>query len=396
MYNWAKTVKYTKKQVYPKTLEELITISKKNKYTILGGGHSFINIDGGGHLINIKHFKQILELDTTNNTITAEAGIKLYELEDFLKTFNRGICSVGSIREQTLAGAASNCVNSLGGNYYTQFCDIILEINCIDNTGTLRTIKGNDLKYYSVHLGSLCGLIYSMKIRICDKTFLKYYDDYVELCKLQDYITHTLSLKKDILCEFMYFWKHPIVSVLLAEPFKPLIRVDETKIPSNNDSIACEENKRTYKNKDLYDPIKHAKIYHKKVITDGIKSVNRERNHIKKDGINIIHYSKLWFRSGKVVTKPVIYMEFYVPVDFTIDTINLLILVGAQNISHYIQLRPFKKSSHLLCPSYGENVTSILFGTYASDIIKNFHIIRALNEIGVRWHWGEMLDIFYV
>lgn len=394
MKNWAKTVKYPKKQIYPTTLEQLMTLSKQHKYTVLGGGHSFINIDGGGPLVNIQHFHRILELDTTNNTVTAEAGIKIHELEDFLKPFNRCICSVGSIRDQTLAGSAANCVNSLGGNYCTQFCDILLEIHCIDNTGTLRTIAGHELKYYSVHLGSLCGLIYSIKIRISDKTFLKYHDDYVEIGDLQEYIKHTLSMKKPILCEFMYFLGYPTVGVLLAEPFKPATRIDETSIPSNDNLTATEENKRKFKNKDAYDSIRHAEIYHQQVIAEGIQPVLRHRNHIEKDGINIIHYSKLWFRGGKTVAQPVLYMEFYVPVDFTLDTIHLLQQLGTHKVAHYLQLRPFKKSSHILCPSYGEDVTSILFGAYVDDLKKHHHIVQALNDVGVRWHWSQMLDSF--
>ena len=389
MLNWAKNIKYSQNMIRPANINELVEIAKKQEYTVLGGGHSFIDIYGGGELINIAKFKDVIDINLKENTVTAEAGIKIYELEEFLKPYKRVLCSVGSIREQTLAGSAANCVNSLGGKYINQFCDTILEITYIDNKGNIKKISGRDIKYYSVHLGSICGLIYSLKVKISDKTFLKYYDDYININNIQEYINNIFNSKTPILCEFMYFFNNPEVSVLLAEPFKDKTNIDETLISSNDNYSALKKNENSGV---IVNATKHDLEFNKLVNKHGIKYVNRIRNHIK-DGENIIHFSKLWFRGGKYVNEPITYIEFYIPLEYINDIIELLLKLNINEIAYYIQIRPFLKSKHLLCPSYKENVVSILFGTTVKKILKYKHIINILNFIGVRWHWGEALDI---
>ena len=81
----------------------------------------------------------------TSNWENCERVLLLYNpsnngLEDYLKQYKRVLLSVGSIREQTLAGVAANCVNSLGGTYTNQFCDVIDEITYIDNEGKIKKI----------------------------------------------------------------------------------------------------------------------------------------------------------------------------------------------------------------------------------------------------------------
>lgn len=388
MFNWGKTVEYKKTLIKPKSFNDLIKIAKKNIYTIIGSGHSFVDIYGGGSLVDFSNFKRVLDIDLVKNTITVEAGIKIYEVEDYLKKYKRCLCAVGSIREQTIAGAASNCVNSLGGNYIDQFCHTIIEIHYINNNGELEKIDGSRIKYYSVHLGSLCGLIYSMKLKISENTFLKYYDEYIDISDIQNYISNIFKLQNYKLCELLYFFNNNEVSVLLAEPFKDKSNIDETRISSNDNEIAIKNNKNGGV---MTHVIKHAKEFNKLVNKFGIKYVNRLRNHIDKD-INISHYTKLWFRGGKFIDEPVSFMEFYVPLMFLNDIINLLLKLKINKIAYYIQMRPFLKSKHILCPSYKENVVSILFGTTVKDMLNYRHIIDVLNYIGVRWHWGEALD----
>ena len=390
MFNWGETIRYSEPIKIAKNINELIQIAKNKKYTVLGGGHSFIDIYGGGSLINIEKFNNVLDINLDENSVTAEAGIKIYELEDFLKQYKRVLSSVGSIREQTLAGTASNCVNALGGNGLNQFSETILEITYINNDGEIKKINGPELKYYSVHLGSICGLIYSIKVKISDKTYLKYYDDYINIKNIQKYIENINNSRKTVLCEFLYFFNNPEeISVLLAEPFKDKTNIDETLIPSNDNYTALEKNKN---GGNMVNVIKHAREFDKLVKKYGIKYVNRFRNHIE-DGINIQHYSKLWFRGGKYIDEPVSFMEFYVPLIYVNRIIKILETMNISKLAYYIQMRPFLKSNNLLCPSYKENVVSILFGTTVKNMLKHKDIIDILNFIGVRWHWGEALDI---
>lgn len=389
MFNWGKTVNYLENIIIPNNLNDLINIAKKGEYTILGGGHSFNNIAGSKLLVNIKNFKKILNIDLKLNTITVEVGIKIYELEDYLKQFKRVLYSSGSIREQTLGGAMSNCVNSLGGKYINQICDTIIEITYIDNKGLIKKINGKSLKYYSVHLGSICGLIYSAKIKISNKTYCKYYDDYIDVNNIQEYINNINNSKSEKLCEFIYFFNTPKVAILIVEPFKDKTNIDETLLSSNNNSIILKNNN---KNDVINNVIKCEQELSKLVNKYGIKYANRFRNHIIED-ININHISKVWFRGGKYVDEPIAFIEFYVPNIYINDIINLLTKMEIYKIGYYIQLRSFLKSNHLLCPSYKENVISIIFGATLKNVKKNIHILNILNFIGVRWHWGEVLDI---
>ena len=44
MLNWAKNIKYSQNMIRPANINELVEIAKKQEYTVLGGGHSFIDI----------------------------------------------------------------------------------------------------------------------------------------------------------------------------------------------------------------------------------------------------------------------------------------------------------------------------------------------------------------
>ena len=80
MFNWGKTVIYNKNIINADNLNELIKIAKKNKYTILGGGHSFIDIYGGGPLVNIRKLNKIFKDD--EKSVKMRMGMPIKECKD--------------------------------------------------------------------------------------------------------------------------------------------------------------------------------------------------------------------------------------------------------------------------------------------------------------------------
>ncbi|TDP75959.1 L-gulonolactone oxidase [Bradymonas sediminis] len=82
---------------------------------VVGAGHSWTDIAcTDGHLLRLERLNRVLRIDRENGLVVAEAGISLRELVCHLSDFGLALPSLGSIAEQTLAGAISTGTHGSG------------------------------------------------------------------------------------------------------------------------------------------------------------------------------------------------------------------------------------------------------------------------------------------
>lgn len=118
--NWAGNASCLAENYFqPGSEEDLKSIiNKSSKIRIVGSGHSWsplcLNEDT---LVNLDHFNKILQFDRENLKLKVQAGIKLHEINRFLDGEGFALGNLGSVSEQSLAGAISTGTHGSGIQY---------------------------------------------------------------------------------------------------------------------------------------------------------------------------------------------------------------------------------------------------------------------------------------
>lgn len=208
-----------KEFLQPKSLEELITIIKdsndKNiKVKVAGSGHSLNSIGmTNGILLNLDFLKKVVYIDQDKKQISVEAGIRLKDLSEILDQNGLALPSLGSICEQSIAGAISTATHgtsSLKNDskfQHTSLSSLVVALEVIDSSGIIHFAnheKNQDIfNAGRVSLGSI-GIIYKVTLQCVDKFNL-------EKREYLDTIDNFMKNYKSILNEydFVKFWWIP-------------------------------------------------------------------------------------------------------------------------------------------------------------------------------------------
>ncbi|MDQ1436720.1 MAG: L-gulono,4-lactone dehydrogenase [Acidimicrobiaceae bacterium] len=94
----------------------------------VGAGHSFTDIAcTDGVQVQLDRFNQVLEVDSSTQKVTVQAGIKLGVLNDFLWDVGLALPNLGDIAYQSISGAISTSTHGTGlglGGLATQVCGL--------------------------------------------------------------------------------------------------------------------------------------------------------------------------------------------------------------------------------------------------------------------------------
>jgi sugar-1,4-lactone oxidase-like protein len=118
--NWARNESCQAKNYFqPETEEELIEIIKAYpKIRVTGSGHSWNDICLTNEaLINFDRLNTVLDLDIDKLQVKVQPGIKLWQLNEFLDKHGLALQNLGSISDQSVAGAISTGTHGTGINF---------------------------------------------------------------------------------------------------------------------------------------------------------------------------------------------------------------------------------------------------------------------------------------
>lgn len=167
--NWSKTIRFNPALFCePKTEDQLVAIVKDaatngTKVRVQGAGHSFnalcVTDDA---LVTLDRLPKTIWQSVSNpHHAIVPGGMRLKDLVPALKLRGLGMRNLGSITEQSIAGAFSTGTHGSGlkfGAIATQ----VLGIDLVDGNGDLRTINGqspaDELQAARINLGAL-GII---------------------------------------------------------------------------------------------------------------------------------------------------------------------------------------------------------------------------------------------
>ncbi|GAA5863346.1 hypothetical protein JCM8547_006954 [Rhodosporidiobolus lusitaniae] len=163
--NWATTFRSTTSAVFkPQTVEQVrwvVELARREgkELRAFGAGHSPSDIVcTEGYVVDLKGLNRVLEVDGETQTFHAEGGIILKDLHPvILEKGNLALSSLGSISDQTLAGAISTSTHGSGvtfGSLSTcaTFLDIVLPL---PDAPVVRCSREEESDLF---LSALCGI----------------------------------------------------------------------------------------------------------------------------------------------------------------------------------------------------------------------------------------------
>ncbi len=118
--NWARNESCVAKNYFqPETEEEIIQIVTTHpKIRVVGTGHSWNKIClTEDVLVNFDNYNKVLHLNKQALQVKVQAGIKLWQLNEYLDKQGLALKNLGSIAKQSVAGAISTGTHGTGINY---------------------------------------------------------------------------------------------------------------------------------------------------------------------------------------------------------------------------------------------------------------------------------------
>ncbi|KAK4069071.1 CAZyme family AA7 [Trichoderma harzianum] len=182
-HTWARTFSCLPElYIQPESLEEIewmVNYARKwrKRITTVGCGHSPSNITWTSHwLVNLDKYNKILSVDDKTGIVVMQSGIRLYTLCEELERHGLAMPNLGSINQQSIAGAISTGTHGSSIRHGLMSEDVLaLKITLIDGT-TKSCSKDDNPELFQaalLSLGSL-GIISEITFRAVPAFSLKW------------------------------------------------------------------------------------------------------------------------------------------------------------------------------------------------------------------------------
>ncbi|OLL26544.1 D-arabinono-1,4-lactone oxidase [Neolecta irregularis DAH-3] len=180
--NWAKTFEcYPASYFSPASEKEVLEIlaaarSKGKKIRVVGRGHSPSDLHCTAEwMVSIERLNKVLSVNQSRKEVTVQAGIYLHDLHKELDERLWAMPNIGSISEQSIAGAIATCSHG-SSMRYGAISEQVVELVLITANGETISCSQHQnstiFKAALVHLGAL-GVIVRVTLRVVDKFNLR-------------------------------------------------------------------------------------------------------------------------------------------------------------------------------------------------------------------------------
>jgi FAD/FMN-containing dehydrogenase len=167
--NFAKTWSFTPARVErPESAGELARIVRAaDKVRVMGARHSWSRgIVTHGTAVTLDGMKRVVKIDREARTATVQGGIRLKELIPLLAREGMALSNLGSISEQTLAGAISTATHGTGIAWRC-LADQVASLRMIDGRGDERVYRRGQPELDAVVTGlGACGVIFEVELDV--------------------------------------------------------------------------------------------------------------------------------------------------------------------------------------------------------------------------------------
>jgi FAD/FMN-containing dehydrogenase len=373
--NWGQTIT-CKPESYcqPDTENDVVDIVKQaiqrnKRVRVVGAGHSWAPLVlTRDVLVNLDKLTRMLQLVMPGMKVTVEAGYRLKHLIPRLRDDNLGLRNIGSITEQSIAGAISTGTHGTGltlGSIGTQ----IIGVRLVSGTGDIVTITNQEpdrLNAARLNLGAL-GVITQMTIQCVadyDLECATYWCKFDSIVDKMETLAQTNTRVK-------FWWLIPPIGA------KDNVIMTTENPPGSSATPASSNAGLPMDTIGILDDLSGA-------------SVSETNPFLKFTG-----------KYDHVMTIPLLPIlhrecEYAIPIGKTAEALRAFKrAVDEQNLSLTLPLevRFVAKDETLLSPAYQRDVSYIGVATQpnANEVIQRFEPI--MKSLGGRPHWGKCFSL---
>jgi L-gulonolactone oxidase len=153
---------------YPETAAQLqAVVAGARKVRVMGSRHSWSQgIVTDGTLVSLDRMNRLVRVDKESLRVTVQAGIKLRDLIAGLEEHGLALANLGSIDEQSLAGAISTGTHGTGKAFRCLAAQVE-SLELIDGAATPRLLGRSDPDFNAVVVGLGCfGIIHEITVSV--------------------------------------------------------------------------------------------------------------------------------------------------------------------------------------------------------------------------------------
>ena len=169
LHNFGQTWSFSPGELlYPESAREIAdAVASARKVRVVGSAHSWSRGIVTDHtLLSLDRMNRILHVDRTALRVTVQAGIKLKELIAQLAKFGLALSNLGSIADQSLAGAIATGTHGSGRNFRC-LADQVESFRLIDGEGRERWFTRGQKDFDAVLVGLGCfGVVYQVTLAV--------------------------------------------------------------------------------------------------------------------------------------------------------------------------------------------------------------------------------------
>ena len=380
-HNWARTISCKPERFcQPETEQQVVGLVKEalsagKRVRTVGAGHSWSPLVlTRDVLVNLDRMQEVTA-NPQAQTATMQAGIRLKNLTPRLSAAGLGLANLGSIREQSIAGATATGTHGTGigiGSLST----LIVGLKLVTGTGDVLTVteKDGDLFHAArTSLGAL-GIITEVTLRCLPDYELEYtaylcaFEDVLE--KLEALVRQNVRVRLWWLVPPIGSREHVIVTTMNPLGTAPGVLAEASGPPRTGKALPQD--------------------------TEGLMS--RSGSGIPKGCKRLLHFTGNYVKVLTVPLAPILHREceYAVPVARTAEALRAFKRVleeGNLSLKLPVEVRFVARDANLLSTARTGEVCYIGASTQdnANEVFQRFEPI--MKQLGGRPHWGKCFSL---
>lgn len=143
---WARTFRcYPEFYIQPETVAEVVKIVQlarqcRRRIVVVGSGHSPSDLTmSTSWVVNLDRMSRVVEVDRERRTMTVEGGMRLHALSEAARREGLALPSLGSIDEQSIAGAISTGTHGSSASH-GMLNECVFALELVLGTGEVKTV----------------------------------------------------------------------------------------------------------------------------------------------------------------------------------------------------------------------------------------------------------------
>jgi L-gulonolactone oxidase len=218
--NWARNESCVAEQLFqPDNENEIAALlqkaqSERKKVRVIGSAHSWSPVClSNDYLLNLDRMQRVIHLDRENKKITVQAGIKLWQLNEYLYRQCFSLKNLGSVSAQSIAGAISTGTHGSGINHQilASQVDSFKLITPLGNILSLQKEKDTESFHLAlIGLGCL-GIMSELTLNIDERYHLHEQSGLVDFDEVCDRVLHWVDQH-----DHLKLWWFPHVDYIMV------------------------------------------------------------------------------------------------------------------------------------------------------------------------------------